>query len=77
MSFLRMLHPLPPPLTRNRLLLPTSCGYSRLHDGPADEQVVAEVWTMLRRRKLLILGCCVSHIFISGLSLHSNKEPSL
>ncbi len=35
--------------------------------APHDEQVLSEVWTMLRRRKFLILGCCVACLLLASL----------
>ncbi len=42
-------------------------GYATVHYGPPEEQVLAEMWTMLRRRKLLILGCCLGCLFLASL----------
>ncbi len=59
---------LPPPTPNpQQIALPDPSGYATSHGGLADEQVVAEVWTMLRRRKLLILGCCASCLFLACL----------
>ena len=50
-----------------QIALPDHLGYATLHYGPPDEQVLAEVWTMLRRRKFLILGCCVACLLLASL----------
>ena len=47
---------MPPAKSDNLQLAFEHPGYSGLHDTPSDEVVVAEVWRMLRKRKLLIAG---------------------
>ena len=42
-------------------------GYSGLQASPSDELVVAEVWRMLRKRKLLIAGWALGCTLLAGL----------
>ena len=58
---------LPPTTDAQQIALPDKLGSATLHYGPAEEQVLAEVWTMLRRRKLLILGCCGACLLLAAL----------
>jgi polysaccharide biosynthesis transport protein len=46
---------------------PDHPGYTASSYTPPEEQLLAEVWTMLRRRKLLILGCCVACFLLATL----------
>src|ERR1035437_5165818 len=59
-----LLHPTSDP---QQIALPGNPGYATLRYGPPEEQVLAEVWSMLRRRKFLILGCCVACLLLAGL----------
>jgi polysaccharide biosynthesis transport protein len=47
--------------------LSDNSAYATLHYGPPDEHVLADVWTMLRRRKFLILGCCAVCLLLASL----------
>ncbi|MGA3055108.1 MAG: polysaccharide biosynthesis tyrosine autokinase [Candidatus Korobacteraceae bacterium] len=58
---------LPPTSDPQQIALPDKLGYATLHYGPPEEQVLAEVWTTLRRRKFLILGCCVACLLLASL----------
>jgi capsular exopolysaccharide synthesis family protein len=58
---------LPPTPDPRPIALPDNPGYATLHYGPPEEQVLADVWTMLRRRKFLILGCCVACLLLASL----------
>jgi polysaccharide biosynthesis transport protein len=58
---------LPPTPGPQQTGLPDKPGYAALHYGPPEEQVLAEVWSMLRRRKLLILVCCVACLLLASL----------
>ncbi len=51
------------------IALPNNLGYAPPPYGPPEEQVLAELWTMLRRRKLLILGCCVGCLLLASCYL--------
>ncbi len=50
-----------------QLALPDKPGYAALRYAPPEEQVLAEMWNMLRRRKFLILGCCGACLLLSCL----------
>ena len=58
---------LPSTTDSQQVAVPDNPGYATLHYGPPEEQVLAEVWTMLRRRKFLILGCCVACLLLASL----------
>ncbi|MFZ0914363.1 MAG: polysaccharide biosynthesis tyrosine autokinase [Candidatus Korobacteraceae bacterium] len=58
---------LPSTTDSQQVALPDKSGYATLHYGPAEELALAEVWTVLRRRKLLILECCVACLFLASL----------
>lgn len=58
---------LPPTPDPQQTALPDNPGYATLHYGPPEEQVLADMWTMFRRRKFLILGCCVACLLLASL----------
>jgi succinoglycan biosynthesis transport protein ExoP len=58
---------LPPTADAQQIALPEKSGYAALRHGPPEEQVLAEVWNMLRRRKILIVGCCGACLLLAGL----------
>ncbi len=49
-----------------QIALPDNRGYALSPYEPPEKQVLAEVWTMLCRRKLLILGCCVGCLLLAS-----------
>jgi capsular polysaccharide biosynthesis protein len=58
---------LPSTLDSQQLAAPDHSGYVALCYAPPEEQILAEVWTMLRRRKFLILGCCAACLLLASL----------
>ena len=56
-----------PPTPDTQQIAPPDNWLCTSHYGPAEEQVLAEVWRMLRRRKFLIVGCCVACLLLASL----------
>lgn len=58
---------LPPTTDSRQIALPENPGYAMQPCGLPEEQLLAEVWTMLRRRKRLILGSCAACVLLASL----------